>query len=148
MRNEIKAILETTMMITAFSANAGFRMQIPLEIDGGGHLPNGSIVFTGETEIEPVDKAKECDDKASNVPGLLSSTYPDVNYVSHRFTTFKQFVPGVGFADVEGCEVTIELPNSKGFYCTSNDDYAMAVSGSVQSLGIEKIMLNYYGECN
>ncbi|UYF86545.1 hypothetical protein LLJ53_11070 [Pseudomonas aeruginosa] len=148
MRNEIKAILAATMMITAFSANAGYRMQIPLEIDGGGHLPNRSIVFTGETEIEPVDKAKECDDKASNVPGLLSSAYPDVNYVSHRFTTFKQFIPGLGLVDAEVCEVTIELPYSKGFHCTSNDDYAMAVSGSVQSLGIESISLNYYGECN
>ncbi|HBP1407682.1 hypothetical protein EQ826_10675 [Ectopseudomonas mendocina] len=146
--NGVKTLTAIVVMTAAFSVNAGYRMHIPLEKDGGGNLPNGSIVFTGETEIEPVDKAKECDDNASNVPGLLSSTYPDVNYVSHRFTTFKQFVPGVGFADVEGCEVTIELPNSKGAYCTSNDDYAMAVSVNVQSLGIDRVMINYYGECN
>ncbi|WP_241471558.1 hypothetical protein [Pseudomonas aeruginosa] len=53
MKNEIKAILAATMMITAFSANAAFRVQIPLEIDGGGHLPNRSIVFTGIPETTP-----------------------------------------------------------------------------------------------
>jgi hypothetical protein len=58
MRNEIKAILAATMMITAFSANAGYRMQIPLEIDGGGHLPNGSIVFSGITETTPPETSE------------------------------------------------------------------------------------------
>ncbi|MEQ6812644.1 hypothetical protein [Pseudomonas aeruginosa] len=145
MKNEIKAILAATMMITAFTANAAFRVQIPLEIDGGGHLPNGSIVFTGE--IEPVDKAKECDDKASNVPGLLLSTYPDVYYVSHE-NNYQQLVPFVGFVDVEGCKVTIELPKSKGVYCTANYDYETAVSSSVQSIGFDFVAVNYYGECN
>ncbi|EEJ3186310.1 hypothetical protein PX74_003758 [Salmonella enterica subsp. enterica] len=144
------------------SANAGYRMQMPLEIDGGGHLPNRSIVFTGETEIEPVDneiepvdneiepvdKAKECDDNASKVPGFLSSTYPDVNYISHGFYTYEQYVPGVGFVDVEGCEVTIALPKSKSFSCIYNNNYSLEVNSSVLSLGIDSVRGNQYGECN
>ncbi|EPH3228459.1 hypothetical protein PVD02_003730 [Pseudomonas aeruginosa] len=142
MRNEIKAILAATMMITAFSANAAFRVQIPLEIDGGGHLPNGSIVFTGENEIEPVDKAKECDDNISNAVNYLSDNYPDVNYISGGFGNV--FIPRVGL--IERCSVTLSVPLSKSVSCVGNSEYAEGIG--LIAFGVNSTKFEYYGVCN
>lgn len=142
MKNEIKAILAATMMITAFSANAGYRMQIPLEIDGGGHLPNGSIVFTGETEIEPVDKVQECNDNISNAVNYLSDNYPDVNYISGGFGNV--FIPRVGL--VERCSVRLSVPRSKSYDCVGNNEYAEGIG--LMAFGVNSTKFEYYGECN
>ncbi|MDI3817326.1 hypothetical protein QK414_34770 [Pseudomonas aeruginosa] len=147
MRNEIKAILAATMMITAFSANAAFRVQIPLEIDGGGHLPNGSIVFTGENEIEPVDKAKECDDNISNTLNYLSSNYSDVNYISGGLANVRIRV-GVDFIYVERCSVSLSTPRSKTSACVGNDEYVQGISTAVAAFGVNSIQIGYYGVCD
>ncbi|MCV4165698.1 hypothetical protein [Pseudomonas aeruginosa] len=51
--NGIKTLTAIVAMTAAFSVNANYMVKIPLEIDGGGHLPNRSIVFTGITETTP-----------------------------------------------------------------------------------------------
>ncbi|MBK1802753.1 hypothetical protein AVM47_033145 [Pseudomonas aeruginosa] len=51
--NRIKTLTAIVAMTAAFSVNAGYRIQIPLEVAGGGNLSNGSIVFTGITETTP-----------------------------------------------------------------------------------------------
>lgn len=153
-----KLVLSTIIAATMFSgfANAEYTINIPLKIDQGGYLPNNSIVFVdgssnpidtevpdAETPIEPVDKAKECDDKVTAAVGLLSSSYPEVNYVSHSFG----FIPSFGRKD---CQIEIELPVSKSHFCTPNHGYPYqnAVIGYIISLGIESVSFKYYGSCD
>ncbi|MGU1237948.1 hypothetical protein ACSERQ_14900 [Pseudomonas aeruginosa] len=43
--NGIKTLTAIVAMTAAFSVNANYMVKIPLEIDGGGSLPNNSLVF-------------------------------------------------------------------------------------------------------
>ena len=47
------------LAFTSSMANAEYTIQIPLELDLRGHLPNNSIVFVGSTEVDPETPVEE-----------------------------------------------------------------------------------------
>lgn len=89
--NGVKTLTAIVAMTAAFSVNANYMVKIPLEQAGGGNLPNGSIVFSGETtppetsepEEQPIFSLTQyLDFNISSSIGSSPNTNPTVNQVT------------------------------------------------------------------
>lgn len=96
--NEIKILTAIVVMTAAFSVNAGYRIQIPLEVAGGGSLPNNSLVFvsTNTPDNTPPEK------------NILFTITPNVNDIytdSDNICQASSYSNGVEFTQFydDGC---------------------------------------------
>ncbi|HEJ2711088.1 hypothetical protein [Aeromonas caviae] len=99
--NGVKTLTAIVVMTAAFSVNAGYRMQIPIETANGGALPDGTIVFVGLNEpSEPVAESPlfsisvHLDESSPNCligtawneQQVINQFYGDCSDMSPRFT--------------------------------------------------------------
>lgn len=165
-----KPLFLLTVLFAAMTANAAFKIAIPLEANAGGSLPASSIAFVkpGDTGSNPSNPdtpvtpenpgettdgsetptkktgAELCDDRVQPTINFLAMNYPDISYRSHAYQ--KLTVPD-GEPVMMGCRIVLNAPISKSFECISSDEYAMSASNKLFDRGFDGVAVEYYGTC-
>lgn len=160
-----KPLFLLTVLFASMTANAAFKIAIPLEANAGGSLPASSIAFVkpgdtgsnpsnpsnpGETtdgsNETPAEKtgAELCDDRVQPTINFLAMNYPDISYRSHAY---QQLTVPEGELILMGCRIVLNAPISKSFECISTDEYAMSASNKLFDRGFDGVAVEYYGTC-
>lgn len=162
-----------SVLFVSMTANAAFKIAIPLEANAGGSLPASSIAFvkpsdsgsnpsnpsnpatpaTPENPSEnpdgsetPAERtgAELCDDRVQPTINFLAMNYPDISYRSHAYQELS--VPD-GEPVLMGCRIVLNAPISKSVECISSDEYAMSASDKLFDRGFDGVAVEYYGVC-
>ncbi|QPH48332.1 hypothetical protein IZU98_18350 [Pseudomonas fulva] len=168
-----KPLFLLTVLFASMTANAAFKIAIPLEANNGGSLPASSIAFvkpgdTGSNPSNPTDPeipttpenpaenhndsetpaektgAELCDDRVQPTINFLAMNYPDISYRSHAY---QQLTVPEGEPILMGCRIVLNAPISKSFECISSDEYAMSASNKLFDRGFDGVAVEYYGTC-
>lgn len=169
-----KPLLLLTVLFASMTANAAFKIAIPLEANAGGSLPASSIAFVKpgdsgsnpstptnpETPVPPenpgenpdgsetpVEKtgAELCDDMVQPTINFLAMSYPESSYKSHEFSDL--YVAIIDPVHRDGCKVYVSIPKSKTYSCVKNNDYAERLSSDLRSNGFDWVSVEYHGAC-
>ncbi|HGE2360454.1 TPA: hypothetical protein ACGJRP_003490 [Pseudomonas aeruginosa] len=165
-----KPLFLLTILFASMTANAAFKIAIPLEANAGGSLPASSIAFvkpgdSGSNPLNPTDpvtpenpsetpdasevpvektEAELCDDRVQPTINFLAMNYPDISYRSHAYQELS--VPD-GEPVMMGCRIVLNAPISKSVECISSDEYAMSASDKLFDRGFDGVAIEYYGVC-
>lgn len=169
-----KPLFLLTVLLASMTANAAFKIAIPLEANAGGSLPASSIAFvkpgdTGSNPSNPSDPkipttpenpaenyndsetptnktgAELCDDRVQPTINFLAMNYPDSFYKSHEFSDL--YVPIAIPVHRDGCKLVVSVPKFKGFHCVGNNDYPEKLYRDLTGAGFDRIELEYHGVC-
>lgn len=167
-----KPLFLLTVLFASMTANAAFKIAIPLEANAGGSLPSSSIAFvkpgdsgsnpsnpeipvTPENPGENIDNGSEttaektpaelCDDRVQPTINFLAMNYPDSFYKSHEFSDL--YVPIAIPVHRDGCKLVVSVPKYKGFHCVGNNDYPEKLYRDLTGAGFDRIELEYHGVC-
>ncbi|WP_144443650.1 hypothetical protein [Pseudomonas putida] len=168
-----KPLFLLTVLFASMTANAAFKIAIPLEANAGGSLPASSIAFvkpgdsgsnpsnpsnpetptTPENPAEnpdgsetPAEKtgAELCDDRVQPTINFLAMNYPDIYYMSHAY---QKLTMPEDEPMIMGCRIVLNAPFSKSFKCISSNEYTLSASNKLFDRGIDEVAFEHYGAC-
>ncbi|MCE0958037.1 hypothetical protein [Pseudomonas putida] len=169
-----KPLFLLTVLFASMTANAAFKIAIPLEANAGGSLPANSIAFVGKNDAgsnpsnpsnpetpvtpenpsenpdgseTPVEKtgAELCDDRVQPTINFLAMNYPESSYKSHEFSDL--YVAMIDPVHRDGCKVFVSVPKSKTYSCLKNNDYAESLASDLRKSGYDGVYIESFGSC-
>lgn len=93
MKKTIRSLLVSLPLIIAAAPSfAGFQMRIPMEVAGGGSMPNGSITFNNNAETAPAPTEPEVVDPFEPEDPRCdpyATTWPELSYGKEKDLSFQ-----------------------------------------------------------